>query len=151
MSRAGAAMPAGKGRRPAGGVKQTPADEPRNAGAWRALGNADLHLRRFTPAVIALEKTLRFEPDSPQTLFRMGEAYAGLHATDKALGWLERARETGRFDMTELAEDPVLGKLRSDPRLVKLLPVPADFEPPFVEPVKVIREWRGEVPAYQFV
>jgi len=150
MSQAVAAMHAGKWKRAAGLLEQITADEPRNAGAWRALGNADLHMKRFTPAVIALEKALRFEPDSPQTLFRMGEVYAGLHATDKALGWLERARETGRFDMTELAEDPVLGKLRSDPRLVKLLPVPADFEPPFVEPVKVIREWRGEASGDQF-
>jgi len=150
MSQAVMEMRAGKWKRAAGLLEQITTDEPRSAGAWRALGNADLHLRRFAPAVIALENALRFEPDSPQTLFRMGEAYAGMHAAEKALAWLERARETRRVDMTGLAEDPILGKLRTDPRLAKLLPGPADFEPPFVEPVKVIREWRGEAAGDQF-
>ena len=42
--------------------------------------------------------------------------------------------------------------LKSDPELAQPQPLlqPDDFEPPFVEPVKIIREWRGEASNDQF-
>jgi hypothetical protein len=52
--------------------------------------------------------------------------------------------------MTEMSEDLHLAGLRKDPRFNSLLPTPADFEQPFVEPVRIIREWRGEAAGDQF-
>jgi hypothetical protein len=43
-----------------------------------------------------------------------------------------------------------LAGLRKDSRFNALLPTPADFEKPFVEPVKIIREWHGEAAGDQF-
>jgi hypothetical protein len=52
--------------------------------------------------------------------------------------------------MTEIVADAHLVGLRKDPRFKGLLPKPEDFEQPFVEPVKIIREWRGESAGDQF-
>jgi len=48
--------------------------------------------------------------------------------------------------MTEIAEDVHLAGLRKDSRFNALLPSARDF----IEPVKVIREWRGEAAGDQF-
>jgi cytochrome c-type biogenesis protein CcmH/NrfG len=85
MGQAVAAMRAGEWRHAAGLLSQLASNEPHNAEVWRALGNADLQMGRFAASIIAFENGLRYSPDSPQLLFRIAEAYAGMHATDKAL------------------------------------------------------------------
>ena len=52
--------------------------------------------------------------------------------------------------MTQIDSDPNLSSLKADPRFAALLPTPADFAHPFVEPVKIIREWDGEAANDQF-
>jgi hypothetical protein len=124
--------------------------EPRSAAAWRALGSADLRLRRFDGAISAFQHSLKLEPDSPRTFYSLGVAYAGKHDSERAFEWLERARASHRYDMTEITEETTLAALRADPRFAKLLPSAADFEHPFVEAVKIVREWRGEASGDQF-
>src|SRR5262249_10548478 len=45
---------------------------------------------------------------------------------------------------------PGLAEYRADPEFAALLPREADFAEPFVEPVHVIHEWRGEAAEDQF-
>jgi hypothetical protein len=52
--------------------------------------------------------------------------------------------------MTQISADENLKALQGDPRFSALLPSAEDFEHPFVEPVKIIREWRGEAANDQF-
>ena len=52
--------------------------------------------------------------------------------------------------MTRIESDADLAPLKTDPRFAALLPTPADFTNPFVEPVKIIREWDGEAAGDQF-
>ena len=52
--------------------------------------------------------------------------------------------------MTYAQVDEDLAALRQDPRFPSILPSPADFERPFVESVKVLREWDGEAANDQF-
>ena len=52
--------------------------------------------------------------------------------------------------MTQIEADANLSSLKSDPRFHALLPSPADFEHPFVEPVKIIHEWDGPASNAQF-
>ena len=52
--------------------------------------------------------------------------------------------------MTQIGEEPKLASLKSDPRFAALLPVRKDFDDPFVENVKIIREWDGEAANDQF-
>jgi len=124
--------------------------EPRNADAWRALGMAYLRLRRFDPAISALQRSLKIAPDSPRIFYSLGGAYAAKHDSERAFEWLKKARASHRYDMTELSEDTNLTGLRADPRFASLLPSEADFERPFIESVKIIREWRGEAAGDQF-
>ena len=124
--------------------------EHRSAAAWRAQGAIDLRLRRFDHAIAAFQHSLKLQPDSPRVFYGLGVAYAGDHDSVRAFEWLERASASHRYDMTEITEEANLAALRADPRFAKLLPGAADFEHPFVEPVKILREWRGEASGDQF-
>jgi FG-GAP repeat/TPR repeat/FG-GAP-like repeat len=121
-----------------------------NVAAWRALGTADMMLKRFDAAVADYQRALRVQPDSPRAFYQLGAAYAAKHDSRRAFEFLTRAQASHRYDMTEISEDPHLAWLRQDSRFQALLPTAADFERPFVEPVKIIREWRGEAPGDQF-
>ncbi|HVN99483.1 MAG TPA: FG-GAP-like repeat-containing protein [Steroidobacteraceae bacterium] len=126
------------------------ASEPDNAPAWRALGRAYRQLHEPAQAVSAYQHVLRLVPDSPGDAYALGASYAALHDAEHAFEWLQRAAATHRYDMTEIVDDASLASLRGDPRFNALLPRAADFEQPFVEPVKIIREWRGEAAGDQF-
>jgi hypothetical protein len=126
------------------------AAEPGNGAAWRALGASDMALHRYAAAIADFRRSLEIEPDSPKIFYQLGAAYASRQRADEAFRWLAKARSSRRYDMTEISEDAHFVSLRKDPRFPTLLPAAADFERPFVEPVKIIREWRGEAPGDQF-
>lgn len=123
---------------------------PKNAAAWRALGASESALHHYEAAIADYRRALKIQPDSPKVFYQVGAAYAAKHDSERAFKWLWQARETHRYDMTEITADAHLAGLRSDSRFSALLPTPADFEQPFVEPVKIIREWRGEAAGDQF-
>jgi hypothetical protein len=125
-------------------------DEPRSAEAWRALSAGYRQLKSVDKAITASEEALRLEPDASQTLYALGVLYAAKGNAEQAFMWLGRARATHRYDMTQLSENAELKDLRGDPRYADLLTKPEDFEHPFVEPVKILREWRGEAANDQF-
>ena len=131
-------------------LRQITASEPANLLAWRALGRASRQLHDPAQAIEAFQHALRLAPDSPRDFYALGAAYAAQHDTDHAFEWLQRAAATHRYDMTEITDDTALADLRTDPRFNALLPRATDFEQPFVEPVKIIREWRGEAAGDQF-
>jgi FG-GAP repeat/TPR repeat len=124
--------------------------DPNDAAAWRALGTSEMARRRFDAAIGDYGRALQLQPDSPRVFYQLGAAYAAKHDAEHAFEWLRRAQSTHRFDMTEISEDMHFAGLRNDARFNALLPSPADFEHPFVEPVKIIREWRGEAAGDQF-
>ena len=126
------------------------AKEPGSASAWRALGRAYQQSHQSRRAIPAYQQALKLEPDSPQVFYSLGSAYAAEHDTAHAFEWLARARATHRYDMTQITVDENLKALTSDPRFAALLPKAEEFEHPFVEPVKIIREWRGEAANDQF-
>ena len=117
---------------------------------WRLLGSAYQQLHDNQRAISAYRQALALEPDSPQALYGLGSAYAGAKNWPQAWHWLERAQATHRFDMSQITEDPNLTPVNHDRRFMALLPRAADFEHPFVEPVKIIHEWRGEAANDQF-
>jgi hypothetical protein len=121
-----------------------------DAAAWRALGASESAQHHYDAAIADYRRALKIQPDSPKVFYQVGAAYAAKHDSEHAFKWLWRARETHRYDMTEITADVRLAGLRNDSRFNALLPVPADFEQPFVEPVKIIREWRGESAGDQF-
>lgn len=126
------------------------AREPANLRAWRLLGVAYQSGKELDKALAAYRKALEIQPDAPQVLYNIGAAYALKHDTNAAFEWLGRARATRRLDMTQVENDADLAALKIDPRFRALLPKPEDFANPFVEAVKVIREWDGEAANDQF-
>jgi hypothetical protein len=67
-----------------------------------------------------------------------------------AFEWLGKARATRKVDMTQIESDADLTALKGNSRFHALLPLPEDFAQPFVETVKVIREWDGDAANDQF-
>lgn len=124
--------------------------EPNNARAWRLLGVASLALKDYDGSLSAFMKSLEIEPNTPSALYNIGVASALKGDKDAAFAWLGKAKATRKLDMTMMQTDTDLVSLRSDPRYAALLPTPADFLHPFVEPVKVLREWDGEAAGDQF-
>jgi hypothetical protein len=124
--------------------------EPKNPQAWRYLGFAYIKTKDYDRALASYRKLLEIAPDMPQGLYNTGIVYALKGDTDRAFEWLARARATRKLDMTALQTDPDAEALRKDPRFAALMPKPEDFAEPFVEPVKVVREWDGEAANDQF-
>jgi hypothetical protein len=121
-----------------------------DASAWRSLGFAHLKLHESKEAQAAYAKSLALEPANVQPLFYLGVACAQIGEAEQAFGWFAKAKATRRVDMTQLAVEPDLAALRSDARYAALLPRPEEFADPFVEPVRIIREWDGEAAGDQF-
>jgi FG-GAP repeat/Tetratricopeptide repeat len=126
------------------------AEDPGSAPAWRALGTAYQRSHANQRAIRAFRRALSIEPDSPQTFYNLGSVYAAEHDARNALAWLRRARATRRYDMTQMSVDENLAPLLGDSRFAALLPTAREFEHPFVEKVRIIREWRGEAANDQF-
>lgn len=125
-------------------------DYPNDARIWRALGSAQEKLQHPAQAIVAFERALALEPNAPQVYYGLGLANASLKQRANALLWLKRARDSRRFDMTQMTVDPELKEYISDPEFTALLPAPTDFAHPFVENVEIIHEWQGEAANDQF-
>ncbi|MEO6324847.1 MAG: FG-GAP-like repeat-containing protein [Thermoanaerobaculia bacterium] len=124
--------------------------EPNNARAFRVLGIALHQTKQYEQAVDAYTRVLAIEPNDATALYNLGCALALEGEEDKAFAALARAKASQRVDMAQIQADDDLKSLRKDPRFDALLPKPEDFENPFVEPVKILHEWRGEAAGDQF-
>jgi tetratricopeptide (TPR) repeat protein len=124
--------------------------EPANTAALRVLGTVCVKLKDTECAESAYRKVLDLDANVPQAQFGLAVVFAMRKDNDQAFAWLARAKSTHRFDMTNMQNDENLAGLRSDPRYAALLPDATDFAEPFVEPVKIIREWDAESANDQF-
>jgi FG-GAP repeat protein/VCBS repeat protein len=134
----------------AGILELVTAREPGNARAWRLLGTAYQRARDFDRALAADRRSLEIDPASPATLYNIGVVYALKRDADAAFEWLGKAKATRRIDMTQVDADADLATLAADARFRALLPAPEDFANPFVEPVRIVREWDGDSANDQF-
>ena len=131
-------------------LEQVTAHEPSNGRAWRNLALAYQNLKDWDRAISADQHALDVDASVPTPLFNLAVLYAQKGDKDQAFTWLAKAKRTRKIDMTQIEVTPELAALKGDSRFRTLLPSRADFETPFVEPVKVIREWDGEKANDQF-
>lgn len=124
--------------------------EPRNGRAWRNLALARQNLKQWDGAIAADQRAIEVEPAVLTPIFSLGVIYALKGDQEQAFLWLGKAKASRKIDMTQLEVTPELASLKADPRYKGLLPTRADFDDPFVEPVKIIREWDGESANDQF-
>jgi FG-GAP repeat/FG-GAP-like repeat len=124
--------------------------EPRNGPAWRSLGLAQLKLNNLDRSADAFRRALEVDPGYPAPMLQLAIIAALKQNKDAALDWLSKAKASRKIDMTQMKTIPELASLKSDARFPALLPTRRDFDDPFVEPVKIIREWDGENANDQF-
>jgi hypothetical protein len=124
--------------------------EPGNARAWRVLGQAARQAARFDRALEAYGRAAELEPASGIAPLALASLHALRRDTAAALEWLAKAKATRNVDLTQIQVDTAWNTLLRDPRVVALLPRREDFANPFVEPVRIVREWVGESTNDQF-
>jgi len=129
---------------------QPPPANPSTAQDWRQVGAAKQRAKDLDGAIAAYKKALALQENDPSALYHIGTLLALTGKSDQAFEWLARAKATRRVDMTQLQADAAVKSLKPDPRFAALMPGEADFRDPFVEPVKVVREWIGEAMNDQF-
>ncbi len=111
--------------------------------AYRQKGDLDKALATFLSITQPPQLQL-------QALFNAASIYALRGSADNALSILGRLKRTGVFDMELARTSKDFASLVSDSRFAAVQFQPADFEQPFVEPVRVIHEFRGESKGDQF-
>lgn len=124
--------------------------EPANNRAWRNLGSIYQGWRRYGNAIAAWQRALATDSTILMPIYNIGITYARQRDTAHAFEWLGRAKATRQIDMTQLTVDTSVSWLRGHPRYAMLLPTRADFDRPFVEDVRIIREFVGEAAGDQF-
>lgn len=124
--------------------------EPDAPGAvWSTLGRALRQLERYEESARALRLALRDEDARETAIFELARTMAHLDA-DRAFFWLREVHATGSQNLTALSFDPDLKLVADDPRALEFRPTEQEFADPFVEEVRVLREWRGEGKGDQF-
>ena len=124
--------------------------EPANGRAWRMLSQARRGQKNFDGAIEAARRALEAEPANVSPLYTLASLHAGKKDASGAFEWLAKAKASRKIDLTQITNAPEFAFLRDDPRFAPMLPAPADFEDPFVEPVKILRLWDGEAANDQF-
>jgi hypothetical protein len=124
--------------------------EPVNPRAWSLLGLARYQAKDLPGALAADLKAAEYEQTKPVGLYNAGLMYALMGQRDSAFSYLLRAKATNRIDLTQIGGDTDATSLRGDARWAQLFPSAEEFAHPFIEPVTIIREWRGEAAGDQF-
>lgn len=126
------------------------AREPDNVAAWRTLGAARLQTQAYDGAIVALSRALELQPGALPVMYNLAAAHARKGEADRAMALLTEVRASGKYDMTRIETDVNLTAIRNHAKFRGLMPTDAFYADPFVEPVTIIREWRGEATNDQF-
>lgn len=126
------------------------ASGPQNGQVWLLLGAARRALGLPDSAQAAYQHALEFPRARPQAVMALFLINAGSGRTDDAFGFLDEIRRKGSIDLTTLALNPEIEKLRGDPRFGMFFPDAKTFDHPFVEGWKVLHEWRGSARGDEF-
>ena len=116
------------------------------------LGTVRRQQKNYDAAIALFERSIAVNatPANSTALYSIGAMHALKGDVDKAFEWLQKARTAGYVDLSFAAIDPDVASLRRDSRFAALLPAPEIFKQPFVEDVKIVREFTGEGAGDQF-
>ncbi len=123
---------------------------PKDGRALLALGAARQGLGQTDAAADAYRQAYALPRVSRPAVSALFLLYAGAKRADDAFPWFEIMRKGAMGDLSGLAEDPAVSALHGDARFAILFPDRIKFEPPFVQPVRIIHEWRGEQAGDEF-
>jgi len=117
---------------------------PQNGRVWLALGNARRGLGQGDSAAAAFQQATTFPGARSLAIKALFSLAASRGQRDEAYRFFESMRHMPQNDLTSVAGDTSIRSLHDDPRFAELFPDRIAFDPPFVEPVRIIHEWRGE-------
>lgn len=123
---------------------------PKNGQALLALGGAREGLGQTDAAAEAYRQAYALPRSSRPAATALFLLYAGSKRPEDAFPWFEILRKGAIGDLSGLAENPAVASLHGDPRFAILFPDKIKFSPPFVQPVRIIHEWRGEQAGDEF-
>ena len=114
------------------------------------LGNAYAQKGELDNAVAAYERVTVPRLTRLQATFLIAGIHARRGKADEALKLLAQLKASGAYDMDLARTSPDFAALRNDPRFASTMFAPDEFRAPFVEPVRIIHEWRAETKGDQF-
>lgn len=123
---------------------------PQRPYPWSVLADAYDRNGDLDKALATYQKLAEFKPMRGQALYGIASIQARRHENAQAFTALEQLRDTGSYDMDAVDADPIFAEIRKDPRYKTLKRSAAEFKKPFVEPVHVLYEIRGETKGGQF-
>jgi hypothetical protein len=124
--------------------------EPTNPAAWRLLGLAYHSQGDLDRALAAHLESTKFPQTAPIGFYNAACIHALRGERDQAFQYLNQAESTGSIDLAQMDADKDLESLRSDTRYLELRPPAKSFEDSFVEPVRVLQQWKGDAALGQF-
>ena len=114
------------------------------------LGNAYRQKGDLDKALATFLTVTQPPPQRMQAMFNAAAIHAARDNRDEAFKILGTLKASGAFDMDLVAGAREFESLARDSRFAALSFRPADFRNPFVEPVRVLHEFRGEAKGDQF-
>ncbi|MBK8002594.1 MAG: FG-GAP repeat protein [Gemmatimonadetes bacterium] len=114
------------------------------------LGHAYKSLGKLPQALAAYMAITRPRPLVAQARVAAAGVHALMGQKDDAFRLLMTVKGDGTYDMDAVDTLRDLASLKADPRFAGLHYQPADFTNPFVEPVRILHEWRGEAKNDQY-
>ncbi|MEO5799868.1 MAG: FG-GAP-like repeat-containing protein [Gemmatimonadales bacterium] len=125
------------------------AAQPALPRAWVLLAAARRGAGKDDDAVTALRQATILPNGPGMAALPLFLLFARRGEVDSAYAWLPLARRAGR-DLSSLTFNADIKPLHDDPRFAFLFVDRASFAPPFVEPIRIIHEWRGEASGDEF-
>ncbi|MEO8478047.1 MAG: FG-GAP-like repeat-containing protein [Gemmatimonadota bacterium] len=125
------------------------ATQPTLPRAWVLLGAARRGQGQDDAALNALQHATTLPNGSGMVAMPLFMLYAHRGEADSAFAWLPAVRRSGR-DLSSLTFSSDISPLHEDARFAFLFADRAAFDPPFVESVRIIHEWRGEATGDEF-
>lgn len=120
------------------------AGNPTSVAGWQLLGDSYRRTGNLDKALEAHIKDSQSRPGRLRGSFNAAVIHILKGDKESALRLLRVLRESGSYDMDLVAGNADLAPLKLDPRYKDLFFQPRDFVKPFVEPVDIVHEWRGE-------
>lgn len=126
------------------------AEHPDDGRGWLVLARAHVAQEAWDEAVAASGRAASHPSVADQARVEGALARAGRGELAEAFEMLLEVKAHNTVDLTALAAQPRAGRITGHERYAELLPTAEEYEHPFAEDVRILREWRAEAPRGAF-
>jgi len=126
------------------------AEHPDDGRGWLVLARAHIAREAWDEAVAASDRAASDGSLGDQARVEGALARAGRGQLTEAFEMLLEVKTHNTVDLTALAAQPRAARITGHERYAELLPSVEEYEHPFAEDVRILREWRAEAPGGAF-